>query len=183
MMNDREKSDPLVVAMKPANNDGQPSTEPVERRGGAEGNAHQPSTLRTPSRDGVTAGLARIRTAANALPSITQGGSRMREFRTYGSVRGARSNARPYRDPHFFRSRMGVKELCRLEESLGVGLASLHVAPCDEHVEVVKNTCFLELRFRLPSCRRGRDGNRNPDVPEDSQQTSDTGTKWGFNFA
>ena len=27
----------------------------------------------------------------------------MREFRTYGSVRGARSNARPYRDPHFSR--------------------------------------------------------------------------------
>jgi hypothetical protein len=104
MMNDREKSDPLIVAMKPANNDGQPSAEPVERRGGAEGNAHQPSTLRTPSRDGVTAGLARIRTAANALPSITQGGSRMREFRTYGSVRGARSNARPYRDPHLFPS-------------------------------------------------------------------------------
>jgi RNA-directed DNA polymerase len=64
MMNDREKSDPFVVAMKPANNDGQPSAEPVERRGGAEGNAHQPSTLRTPSRAGVTAGLARIRTAA-----------------------------------------------------------------------------------------------------------------------
>jgi group II intron reverse transcriptase/maturase len=64
MMHDREKSDPLVVAMKPVNNDGQPSAEPVERRGGAEGNAHQPSTLRTPSRDGVTAGLARIRTAA-----------------------------------------------------------------------------------------------------------------------
>ena len=64
MMNDREKSDPRIVAVKPANNDGQPSTEPVERRGGAEGNAHQPSTLWTPSRDGVTAGLARIRTAA-----------------------------------------------------------------------------------------------------------------------
>jgi RNA-directed DNA polymerase len=64
MMNDREKSDPLVVAMKPANKDGQPSTEPVERRGGAEGNAHQPSMLRTPSRASVTAGLARIRTAA-----------------------------------------------------------------------------------------------------------------------
>jgi group II intron reverse transcriptase/maturase len=64
MMNDREKSDPLVVATKPANNDGQPSMEPVERRNGAEGNAHQPSKLRTPSREGVTAGLARIRTAA-----------------------------------------------------------------------------------------------------------------------
>jgi RNA-directed DNA polymerase len=64
MMHDREKSDPSVVATKPANKDGQPSAEPVERREGAEGNAHQPSTLRTPSRDSVTAGLARIRTAA-----------------------------------------------------------------------------------------------------------------------
>ena len=34
----------------------------------------------------------------NASASNTQGGSRMREFRPYGSVRGARSNARPYRD-------------------------------------------------------------------------------------
>jgi RNA-directed DNA polymerase len=64
MMHDREKSDPPIVATKPANNDGRPSAEPVERRGGAEGNARQPSTLRTPSRDGVTAGLERVRTAA-----------------------------------------------------------------------------------------------------------------------
>ena len=33
-----------------------------------------------------------------ASPSNTRGGSRMRECRTYGSGRGARSNARPYRD-------------------------------------------------------------------------------------
>ena len=32
-----------------------------------------------------------------ASPSNTQGGSRMRESRTYGSVRGALSNGRPYR--------------------------------------------------------------------------------------
>ncbi|MGY4289189.1 group II intron reverse transcriptase/maturase [Bradyrhizobium sp. LM2.7] len=31
-------------------------------------------------------------------PSLTRGGSRMRESRTYGSVRGALSNERPYRD-------------------------------------------------------------------------------------
>src|SRR5215469_16155902 len=31
-------------------------------------------------------------------PLDTQGGSRMREFRTYGSVRGAFGNGRPYRD-------------------------------------------------------------------------------------
>ena len=35
----------------------------------------------------------------NASPSNTQGGSRMRESRTYGSVRGVRSNAHPYRNP------------------------------------------------------------------------------------
>jgi hypothetical protein len=32
------------------------------------------------------------------LPSNIRGGSRMRESRTYGSVRGALSNGRPYRD-------------------------------------------------------------------------------------
>jgi hypothetical protein len=32
------------------------------------------------------------------LPSHTRGGSRMRESRTYGSVRGARGNSRPYRE-------------------------------------------------------------------------------------
>jgi hypothetical protein len=37
---------------------------------------------------------------AIASPSTTQGGSRMRESRTYGSVRGAPSNGRPYRDPN-----------------------------------------------------------------------------------
>jgi len=34
----------------------------------------------------------------NASASNTQGGSRMREFRPYGSARGAPSNGRPYRD-------------------------------------------------------------------------------------
>jgi group II intron reverse transcriptase/maturase len=64
MMHDREKSDLPIVAMKPANNDGQPSAELVEPRGGTEGNARQSSTLRTPSRVGVTEGLERIRTTA-----------------------------------------------------------------------------------------------------------------------
>lgn len=40
-----------------------------------------------------------IRGQASASPSNTQGRSRMREFRMYGSVRGALSNERPYRDP------------------------------------------------------------------------------------
>ena len=37
--------------------------------------------------------------ADGASSSGTRGGSRMRESRTYGSVRGARGNPRPYRDP------------------------------------------------------------------------------------
>jgi hypothetical protein len=35
---------------------------------------------------------------ASALPLSTQGGSRMRESRSYGSVRGTVSNDRPYRE-------------------------------------------------------------------------------------
>jgi hypothetical protein len=34
-----------------------------------------------------------------ALQSDTRGGSRMLELGPYGSVRGARGNSRPYRDP------------------------------------------------------------------------------------
>ena len=64
MMHDREKSDSPIVAAKLANDGGQPPKERVERRGEAEGKALQPSTLRTPSRDSVTAGLERLRTAA-----------------------------------------------------------------------------------------------------------------------
>ena len=64
MMHDREKSDSPIVATKPTNGGGRPRLEPVERRGEAEGNVRQPSMLRTPSREGVTVGLERVRTAA-----------------------------------------------------------------------------------------------------------------------
>ena len=39
-----------------------------------------------------------IRGRSSALPSSTRGGSRMREIRLYGSVRGAAGNGRPYRE-------------------------------------------------------------------------------------
>src|ERR1700682_3770172 len=94
MMHGREKSDPAVVARKPANKAGQPAAEPAEPRAGTEGNAGQHSTCRTQSRESVSQALGRIR---QVLPSSTRGGSRMRESRTYGSVRGALSNERPYR--------------------------------------------------------------------------------------
>ncbi len=108
MMHGREKSDLAIVAIrtnadgirrgKPANKAGRPAAEQGEPRAGAEGNASQQSARRTQSRESVSQALERIRQATSASPSNTRGGSRMRESRTYGSVRGARSNARPYRD-------------------------------------------------------------------------------------
>ena len=63
-MHDPEKSDPPIVATKPANAPASASKESVERRGGAEGNASQHGMCRTPSRESMTSGLERVRTAA-----------------------------------------------------------------------------------------------------------------------
>jgi RNA-directed DNA polymerase len=74
MMHGHEKSDPAIVAMKPANKAEGPSAarpaeekhaaEPVERRAGTKGNADQQSTCRTQSRESVTQALERIRKVA-----------------------------------------------------------------------------------------------------------------------
>ena len=94
MMHGREKSDLVIVAMKPANKArkahcggvcGGVVAESVERRAGAKGNMHQQSTYWTPSQARVSKALERIR---QFVPSHTRGGSRMRESRTYGSGRG-----------------------------------------------------------------------------------------------
>src|SRR6266480_5362276 len=100
MMHGREKSDSAIVAGKLTNKAVSTAAEPVERRAEAKGNASQQSTRRTQSRVSVSQALERIRQAVtkNALPSHTQGGSRMPELGPYGSVRGALSNERPYRD-------------------------------------------------------------------------------------
>ncbi len=63
-MNGHEKSDPIVVAMKPANKAGRPVAEPVERRVGTKGNAGQHNTRRAQNRESVTQALARVRQAA-----------------------------------------------------------------------------------------------------------------------
>ena len=97
MMHGREKSDPAIRAMKPANKAGGPAAEWVEQRAGAEGNAGQPHTRRAQYRGSVTQGRERVR-QADALPSITRGGSRVRELRPLGSVRGVPGNRHPYRD-------------------------------------------------------------------------------------
>src|SRR4051812_3480993 len=85
MMHGREKSDLAIGAAKPANNDGRPSAELVERRAGAEGNAGQDRTRRAQDRASVSQGLDRVR---HVSPSDTQGGSRVPELGPLGSVRG-----------------------------------------------------------------------------------------------
>ena len=65
MMHRTEKSDRPIVPLKSANNAGQPAAEPMEGRGGTEGNAEQQSTVRTQSRNAVSQAQARIREAVN----------------------------------------------------------------------------------------------------------------------
>src|SRR5258708_1142997 len=87
MMHGREKSDSAIVAGKPTNKAVPTAAEPVERRAEAKGNASQQSTRRTQSRVSVSHALERIRQTVtkNALPSHTQGGTRIPELGPYGS--------------------------------------------------------------------------------------------------
>src|SRR5882724_1634676 len=64
MTHDPEKSDPPVVASKPANAPASAVGESGERRDGAEGNASQHGMCRTPGRESMSPGLERVRTAA-----------------------------------------------------------------------------------------------------------------------
>ena len=56
MMYGPEKSDPAIVAVKPANKAGQPAAESVEPRAGTKGNAGQQSTRRAQNRESVSPG-------------------------------------------------------------------------------------------------------------------------------
>jgi RNA-directed DNA polymerase len=58
-----EKSDAVVVAMKPTNKAGQSAAEPVEPRTGTKRNADEQSTHRTQSRVRVSQALDRVRQA------------------------------------------------------------------------------------------------------------------------
>src|SRR5829696_9825427 len=70
MMHGREKSDLAIGATKPANNDGRPSAELVERRAGAEGNAGQDRTRRAQDRASVSQGLDRVRHVCRQTPKV-----------------------------------------------------------------------------------------------------------------
>jgi len=66
MMHEGEKSDPAIVAAKPANKAERSAAESVEPRAGAEGNANRQSTHRAQDRASVSQALGRIRQAAKA---------------------------------------------------------------------------------------------------------------------
>ena len=63
-MHEPEKSDPVVVAGKPANKAERSAAEPVEPRTGTKGNADQQSTRRAQDRESVSQALGRVRQAA-----------------------------------------------------------------------------------------------------------------------
>jgi hypothetical protein len=63
-MHEPEKSDPVVVAGKPANKAEPSAAESVEPRTGTKGNADQQSTRRAQDRESVSQALARVRQAA-----------------------------------------------------------------------------------------------------------------------
>ena len=63
MMNGRGKSDPDVVAMKPANKAERSVAEAVERRAWTKGNVDQQSTGRAQNRETMSHALERIRQA------------------------------------------------------------------------------------------------------------------------
>src|ERR1700758_899368 len=128
-MNGREKSHSAIVAVKPTNKAGRPVAEPAEPRAGTEGNAKPGDTLWTPSQESASHGLDGVRegskgresnpTSTLASPSTTRGRNRMPELGTYGSVRGALSNGRPYRDPFSFFDRREPRKAGLMERKIG----------------------------------------------------------------
>jgi len=60
-MDELEKSDPAIVAMRPANEAASAAQERAEPKAGTEGNAGRQSTLRAQDRAGVSQALDRVR--------------------------------------------------------------------------------------------------------------------------
>src|SRR5919198_884009 len=120
----------------------------------------------------------------NALPSHTQGGSRVREFRSHGSVRGALSNERPYRDLR------NVVVNYPFESSRGFPRSE----PNSGHGDHSRLSCSAGIRSFLPGCsasalyvrkpsfgvaekaRIGRDLFRSEDDPPAASQQAVQGT-------
>ena len=150
MMHDREKSDSAIVAGKLTNKAGKPATESVEPRAGAEGNASQQSTHRAQYRRRVSQALERVRQVAVR----TRGGSRMREIRSYGSVRGAVGNDRPYRERRQPRALFDPLPQCP-ESGLRVGaLASVAMGQDQTFESLRTSSLMVRSRAQIQLCQR-----------------------------
>src|SRR5437868_4366404 len=91
-----EESDRGVVPKSRPNNEAQAKAEGEEGRPRIKENASPTHTSPAQNGERVSQGLAGVRQAA--LTPRIQDKSRMREIRSYGSVRGALGNQSPYRD-------------------------------------------------------------------------------------
>src|SRR5712691_2103509 len=98
-MHGRGKSDSAIVAVKPTNKGGAIRRGAGGAKGGGQGEC-EPAKHATGRSTGQACHRRRgaYDTPRKRCTGWTRGGSRMRESRTYGSVRGARGNSRPYRD-------------------------------------------------------------------------------------
>src|SRR6266852_1493114 len=94
MMHGREKSDSAIVSCEADEQGGFGHCGAGGAKGGGQGECepakHASDTVPKTRVTGAGAHTA-------SSPSLTQGGSRVREFCTHGSGRGAVSNDRPYR--------------------------------------------------------------------------------------
>ena len=99
-MYDTRESDNGIVPKKHPNNEQLSLLEGVEGRPLTKGNTCQSPAARTQSRGPASRGLGRVRQAAKirAVTPDTRGRSRMREIRSYGSVRGVPGNRHSYRN-------------------------------------------------------------------------------------
>jgi len=105
-MNVPEESDSGVLPMNHSNKIEQSMAESEEGRPLIKENIHQSSTRPTQSRTRVSQGLAGVRKASFLI--ACRQSSEIRAVcaneRSYGSVRGAISDDRPYRDLRFLRN-------------------------------------------------------------------------------
>ena len=97
-----QESDSGVVPMKGSNKEGQPTAESLEGRPETKENDRQRHMRPTQCGTRMSQGLKGVRLGRLlALTPFIQGKSRMRETRSYGSVRGVPGDRHPYRDSYF----------------------------------------------------------------------------------
>src|ERR1700730_17414182 len=100
MMCDHENADPPIASVKPTKEAVQPAAEVGDATAGAEGNVSQQSTGRAQYRGTVSQALKRIRHFVRiSRRAVTHPRwEPCARIGSHGSVRGARGNARPYRE-------------------------------------------------------------------------------------